>query len=140
MLDNKGQSLILFVIVLPVLLLILVLVIDIGKVISLKQELNNINEIVLDYGIDYLNNNVYTGNNNDNISSIENKLIEIIKLNKDDIDMIDVRIENDKIYILLSEKVDGLLSSILDISVFDIESSYVGYMDNDKKRIERVNG
>lgn len=138
MLNNRGQSLILFVIVLPVLLLILVLVIDIGRVISLKQELNNISEIVLDYGIDYLNNDV--DNNVDSISSIENKLIEIIELNKDDIDEIDVRIDNNKINILLSDSVDGIFSSILDIDIFNIKSSYVGYMDNNKKRIERVNG
>ena len=138
MLNNRGQSLILFVIVLPVLLLILVLVIDIGRVISLKQELNNISEIVLDYGIDYLNNEM--DNNIDSISSIENKLIEIIELNKDDIDEIDVRIDNNKINILLSDSVDGIFSSILDIDMFDIKSSYVGYMDNNKKRIERVNG
>ena len=138
MLNNRGQSLILFVIVLPVLLLILVLVIDIGRVVSLKQELNNISEIVLDYGIDYLNNDM--DDNIDSISSIENKLIEIIELNKDDIDEIDVRIDNNKIYILLSDSVDGIFSSILDIDMFDIKSSYVGYMDNNKKRIERVNG
>ena len=138
MLNNRGQSLILFVIVLPVLLLILVLVIDIGRVVSLKQELNNISEIVLDYGIDYLNNDM--DDNIDSISSIENKLIEIIELNKDDIDEIDVRIDNNKINILLSDSVDGIFSSILDIDMFDIKSSYVGYMDNDKKRIERVNG
>ena len=138
MLNNKGQSLILFVIILPVLLLILVLVIDIGRVIFLKQELNNINEIVLDYGIDYLNNDM--DNDVDSISSIENKLIEIIMLNKNDMDMINVRIEDNKIYIELDEKVDGLLSSIVDISVFDIKSSYVGYIDNGNKRIERVNG
>ena len=138
MLNNRGQSLILFVIVLPVLLLILVLVIDIGRVVSLKQELNNISEIVLDYGIDYLNNDM--DNNIDSISSIENKLIEIIELNKDDIDEIDVRIDNNKINILLSDSVDGIFSSILDIDMFDIKSSYVGYMDNNKKRIERVNG
>ena len=138
MLNNRGQSLILFVIVLPVLLLILVLVIDIGRVVSLKQELNNISEIVLDYGIDYLNNDM--DDNIDSISSIENKLIEIIELNKDDIDEIDVRIDNNKINILLSDSVDGIFSSILDIDMFDIKSSYVGYMDNNKKRIERVNG
>ena len=54
MLNNRGQSLVLFVITLPVLLIVLVIVIDIGRVISLKQELNNISELVLDYGLDYL--------------------------------------------------------------------------------------
>ena len=55
MLNNRGQSLVLFVITLPVLLIVLVIVIDVGRVISLKQELNSISELVLDYGLDYLN-------------------------------------------------------------------------------------
>lgn len=138
MLNNRGQSLVLFVVVLPILLLILVLVIDIGKVISLKQELNNINEIVLDYGIDYLNDSF--NNDINNISSIENELVNLIKLNKDDIDVINVRIDDDKINIILEDNVNGLLSSVIDISVFEIKSCYVGYIDNGKKRIEKVNG
>ena len=71
MLNNKGQSLVLFVVVLPILLLLLILVIDIGKVIVLKQELNNINEIVLDYGIDNISN-----------EGIENELKNLVRLNK----------------------------------------------------------
>ena len=162
MLNNRGQSLVLFVITLPVLLIVLVLVIDIGRVISLKQELNSISELVLDYGLDYLNdvgsdnsdgnidtdvNNINDNVNgdgfrNNNLSSdnIDDKLIEMIKLNKNDIDFIDVRIEDNKIYIELSDRVDGVISSIINISMFDIESSYVGYIDNNEKRIERVNG
>ena len=52
MLNNKGQSLVLFIIILPILIFILILVIDVGKIIVLKQELNNISEFVLDYGLD----------------------------------------------------------------------------------------
>jgi len=167
MLNNRGQSLVLFVITLPILLIILVIVIDIGRVISLKQELNNISELVLDYGLDYWNginmntnddeeiidsnlnidiDGIIVNDNSEDVSiendviDIEDRLIEIIKLNKDDIDFIDVRIEDNKIYIELSDRVDGIFSSIIDISVFDIRSSYVGYIDNNEKRIERVNG
>ena len=162
MLNNRGQSLVLFVITLPVLLIVLVIVIDIGRVISLKQELNSISELVLDYGLDYLNdvdidnsdgnidtdvNNINDNVNgdsfrNNNLSSdnIDDKLVEMIKLNKNDIDFIDVRIEDNKIYIELSDRVDGIFSSIINISMFDIKSSYVGYIDNNDKRIERVNG
>ena len=162
MLNNRGQSLVLFVITLPVLLIVLVIVIDIGRVISLKQELNSISELVLDYGLDYLNdvdidnsdgnidtdvNNINDNVNgdgfrNNNLSSdnIDDKLIEMVKLNKNDIDFIDVRIEDNKIYIELSDRVDGIFSSIINISMFDIKSNYVGYIDNNDKKIERVNG
>lgn len=134
MLNNKGQSLILFVVVLPVLLLILILVIDIGKVMVLKQELDNISEIVLDYGLDRLNNDDL-----DNIN-LEGELTDLVKLNKDDIDMINMSLEDNKIYIELNERVEGILSGLIDISIFDVKSYYVGYIDNDEKRIEKVSG
>ena len=118
MLNNKGQSLVLFVIILPILFLILILVIDIGRLITLKNELNNINNIVLDYGLDNLE-----------MVDLENKLIDVINLNKDDIDNIDVTVDGDKIYINMNEKLDA---------IFDIKISYIGYMDNGKKRIERM--
>ena len=129
MLNNKGQSLILFVLVLPIFLLIFVLVIDIGKVINLKQELDNINKIVLDYGLDNLDDD-----------NINNELINLIELNNDEIDKVDIEIQNDKIYIKLSENIDGIFSQFVDISIFKVNSSYMGYKDNNEKRIEKVNG
>lgn len=127
MLNNKGQSLVLFVIVLPILMLILVLVIDIGKIIVLKQELSNISEIVLDYGLDKIDD-----------LEIETELEELIKLNKNDIDMIHLYIEDEKIYIELEEKSDGIFSGFIDIPLFNIKTSYVGYIENEEKRIERL--
>ena len=141
MLNNKGQSLILFVIVLPVVLFILVLVIDIGKVLVLRQELNNISEIVLDYGLDKLDMDDNTSSDIDDSNyNLEDELIEVIKLNKSDIDKIDVRIDNDRIYVDLYKGKEGIFSSLVDISMFNVKSSYVGYLDNNKKRIERVRG
>ena len=127
MLNNKGQSLVLFVIVLPILMLILVLVIDIGKVIVLKQELSNISEIVLDYGLDKIDED-----------EIEVELKEIVKLNKDDIDKINLYIEDEKIYLELEDKSEGIFSGFVDISIFNIKTSYVGYIENEEKRIERL--
>ena len=43
-LNNKGQSLVMFVLILPLLLFIMVLVIDIGNIILSKQELDDINK------------------------------------------------------------------------------------------------
>lgn len=127
MLNNKGQSLILFVLVLPILLLLLILVIDIGKIIVLKQELNNISEIVLDYGIDNINK-----------ENIEKELEELVNINKKEIDKINVYIEDNKIYIYLTEKSDGVLSSLINLPIFSVKTSFVGYMLGDEKRIERT--
>ena len=129
MLNNRGQSLVMFVIILPILLLIFILVMDIGNIVVAKQKLNNINEIVLDYGLDNLDNN-----------DISNKLQELIKLNDREIDETRVYIENDKIYVELNDKVNGIFSRFVNISIFNVKSYYVGYIENDEKRIEKVSG
>lgn len=127
MLNNKGQSLVLFVIVLPILMLILVLVIDVGRVIVLKQELSNISEIVLDYGLDKIDDN-----------ELELELNNLVKLNKKDIDKIDISIEDEKIYLKLEDKSKGIFSGFVDISMFNVKTSYVGYIESEEKRIERL--
>ena len=127
MLNNKGQSLVLFIIVLPILLLILILVLDIGKAITMKKELNNINDIVIEYGL-----------NNLDKENLEEELIELIKLNKNDIDNIEVNIDNKKIYIMMEEKINGVFTNFVDIPIFNIKSSYVGYINDGKNRIERM--
>ena len=127
MLNNKGQSLVLFVIILPIILFILVFVMDVGRAINLKYELINISNIVLDYGLDSMND-----------ENIINDLEELVILNKSDIDNINVRVENEKIYIDLVDKYNGVLSSLVDISIFNINTSYVGYIENEKKRIENL--
>ena len=127
MLNNKGQSLVLFVIILPILVFILIFVIDIGKIILLKQELSNISEIVLDYGLDKIDD-----------EKIDTELNDLIKLNKNDIDKTNLYIEDNKIYIKLEDKCEGMFSGFIDISIFNIKTSYVGYIENEKKRIERL--
>ena len=125
--NNKGQSLVLFIVILPVLLLLLVLIIDVGKMILLKLELNNISEIVLDYGIDNLDNeNIYSELNN------------LVKLNKTDIDKIEINIVDDKIYLELEASGKGLFTGLINETLFTIETNYVGYIDNEEKRIERI--
>ena len=125
MLNNKGQSLILFVMFLPIMLLILILIIDIGKIVVLKHELNNIADIVLNYGLD----NIEDENVIDNMNSL-------LVANKNDIDKFNISIDNDRIYIDISENVDGMFSNFIDISIYRVNVSYVGYIENNKKIIE----
>ena len=129
MLDNRGQSLVLFVVVLPILLLIIVLVIDVGRVFTVKQNLDSINNIVLDYGLDNLNE-----------EDLINNLKQLVKLNNDEVDEVNIRIEDNKIYLESNQKVEGIFSKFVDVSIFDIKSSYVGYIDDGNKKIEEISG
>jgi len=122
--NNRGQSLVLFVLLIPLVLMILYAVYEIGRMTLLKHELDNINTIALDYGIDKIND-----------ENIDIEIKELIEKNKNDIDEIDIKILDDKMYITLEDSLSKKTS--LFKNVFIVKSSYVGYMDNDKKKIER---
>ena len=128
MYNNKGQSLVLFVLIIPIILLLMMLVFDIGKLVLLKQELSDINYIALDYGVDNLE-----------LDGLEDKMKEIININKDDIDNVSIDIMDNKICITLEESVDTTFSLIKNLKVFKIKSAYCGYIENEKTIIERKN-
>ena len=123
--NNKGQSLVMFVLILPIILMILVIVVDIGKMILLRSSLNNINYIAMDYGLDNLDR-----------ENIVDDIEEVIYKNKSDIDSVSVLIDDGKIQIALKDNVDLLI--LKDRQLFYVKSTYVGYISNNKKIIERV--
>lgn len=127
MLNNKGQSLILFIIMFPIILLILIITIDLGRIYTRKLELDNINKLTLNYGLDKLEE-----------PTLKDEMLNLINLNTKEIDKIDIKIENNKLYIHINDSVDGLFSNIINIKTFKIESSYIGYFEGNTKRIERV--
>lgn len=123
MINNKGQSLVMFVLLLPIMILIMFMVIDIGKMILLRNELDNINYLAIDYGLDNLDN--------DNIEDI---LKDVVYKNRNSIDSNSILIDDEKIKIVLEDKVNLI---ILKNSNIRVKSSYVGYFNGDKKIIER---
>ena len=124
-LNNKGQSLVLFVVFLPILLLIMILVIDVGNTIMKKEEINNVNYITIEYGLDNINE-----------EDLDKKLVSMINKNIDDISMVNVNVETTKITITIKKDINGMLTDKL--KIFELESTYVGYIKNGKKIIERV--
>ena len=124
--NNRGQSLIAFVLIVPIILLLILMVYDISSMVLLKKELNDINYLTLDYAINHMDD-----------ESIYDKLHEIISKNKMDIDEVNIQIEDDKVFITLKDNINNKLSLINKVRIFDIESAYVGYLDNGKKIIEK---
>lgn len=124
-LNNKGQSLVLFILILPILLLVSILVFEIGNVYTSKSELDDINYLVIDYGLDHITE-----------TNLEEKLIELIKLNSNDLFYISVNVEDSKINVTTKRKVKGILSK--SFNIFEVVSNYEGYMENEDKVIGRV--
>lgn len=139
-LNNKGQSLVLFIVVIPILIGIMALVVDLGNAFCKKAEINSVLEYVLDYGI--LNGEVFFENEgkeyfNEELVIWKDNLKKLLDYNLDYSD--NKIILNDKVITISSTTyVEGIFSNMLDIRGFKIESEYQGYIENDKVVIKRI--
>lgn len=123
-LNNKGQSLVLFICILPIILMIVLLVYDMGQLSSEKEKLNSINKIA----IKYLKENNTT---EEYLIKAEN----LIKKNDSSIEIIKLENLNNKVTISLNKEVLSTLGKLIKIFKYDIKSTYE--LENNKiKRIK----
>jgi len=139
-LNNKGQSLILFIILIPILLGIMALVIDVGNALTKKNETDNIVEYVLDYGLN--NSEVFFENKdkeylNENLINLKDNLVMLLNYNLKNNNN-EVAFVDNSIIITSNTYVQGIFSNILNIKGFKIESEYKGHIQNDEKIIKKV--
>lgn len=124
-LNNKGQSLVMFIMILPILLLLFIIVGDIGNVMVNKQELDNVNYLIIEYGLDHINE-----------GNIESKLIDMIVLNDVKLNEINVDVSSGKVKVVTRKDINGILAK--GFKIFNVKSEYIGYIENGKKIIERL--
>lgn len=150
-LNNKGQSLVLFILMIPILLGVMALVVDMGNLYLKKNELDSVIEFVMDYGMDALMEdesiieeeveNTYIDDTLSNTrieldkreSSLEVLLNYNLKNSKNE-----VYVDTDKIVISSKTYVDGIFSRIFSFKGFSIESEYQGVISDSKKIIEKI--
>ncbi len=123
-LNNKGQSLVMFVVILPVIIMILMMVVDIGKMVNLKSELDNINYIAISYGLDNISDD-----------DIQDKIRKLIYKNKLGIDEVKIEIDDGEVDITLVDGIDLIL--LKESNILRVRSSYRGIISDEKKIIER---
>lgn len=123
-LNNKGQSLVMFVVILPVIIMILMMVVDIGKMVNLKSELDNINYIAISYGLDNISDD-----------DIQDKIRKLVYKNKLGIDEVKIEIDDGEIDITLVDGIDLIL--LKESNILRVRSSYRGIISDEKKIIER---
>lgn len=157
-LNNKGQSLVLFILLIPIILGIMALVFDLGNALTKKNEIDNVIEMVLE---NELKNTYVEDTDNDKIeedvseedTNLNDTIIEDTSLTSIDnstrIETIEVlltynlknietnvEIDDDIIVIKAKTYVDGIFSNILSIKGFRVESEYRGYLVS--KNIEKI--
>lgn len=125
-LNNKGQSLVMFIIIIPIFLLVVTLVYDVGSAIYEKNRLSNTSYMVIEYGLDNINN----------VS--EDELILLIQKNVSNLNYISVDIDNDKIEIVLGKDIKGIIGSMFGFDLIRANSQCEGTITNGIKKIERI--
>ena len=123
-LNNKGQSLVLFIMIIPILLLIMVFVYDMGMLLYEKDRLSNTVNMAMDYALD-----------NKEVSDEEIRDL----INKNMTKEVDIKIDrnDDNITIEVIEEVSFIFSNLFDFDFTKIDIKYEGKIIDNKKIIER---
>lgn len=124
--NNKGQSLVMFVLIIPIFLFILTLVYDVGNAIYEKDRLSNTNYLTIEYGL----------NNIDTVT--ENDLKNLIEQNTSNLKYIYVTIEENQIEIKMEKDAKSIIGKMFNFNLVKIISHYEGKIINNQKEIERI--
>lgn len=124
--NNKGQSLVMFVLIIPIFLLILTLVYDVGNALYEKDILSNTNYLTIEYGL----------NNIDTVT--ENDLKNLIEQNTSNLKYIYVTIEENQIEIKMEKDAKSIIGKMFNFNLVKIISHYKGKIINNQKEIERI--
>ena len=122
--NNRGQTLVMFVIFLPVLIIIFAGLIEVSTINIEANKLDSINSIAIDYGLDNIND-----------ENIKDKLEELIKTNDNKIEQINIKLEDNKLNIELTKYKDSIFGKIISKENYKIVSKYKGNIKEDKKMI-----
>ena len=126
--SEKGQSLILFVVFVPLVVMLGTYVVDVSNARYESNKINNINKIVIEYGLNHIDDDP------------KEDMIKLIYQNDEEIDnyMIELDTTNKTIIVELEKSSPGLFGSIVGKDLYQEKSKYKGYFIEDKMIIERV--
>lgn len=115
--NNRGQVLILFVLMIPVFLLLLAIVIDLGLLYYEDKRLENtVKESVL-YGLKHQSD-----------VDVQERIRNLVNKNIDSIKDITVYQEENYIQVTVIENYKGLFTYLFKNNIYEIENTYYGYL------------
>jgi Flp pilus assembly protein TadG len=109
--NNKGQTLVIFVFLLPIILGLVAFLVDSSLIMYQDNRLDRINEVALDYAI----------KKKDTITN--ERIIELILKNDKDIKIDLVNVTSSKIIIKTRKEFDSLFGRVLDFKKYTVKSS-----------------
>lgn len=121
--DSKGQTLVIFVLILPILLLLFALIWEVGNLgLTINKYETEIKDTI-EYGLNHLDD-----------ENLEEVLTNLLKANLEG--DINVEINNQVIKVNVKQKYDALFNNLLN-NRFDIDLTYNGYIENNKFIIQK---
>lgn len=123
-LNNRGQSLVLFVVIIPIFLFLITIVYGMGTLVYEKDRLSNTIYMAINY---------YLDNNGIRESDVSNLIID----NEDNIRDIDIVTDDNFIDVMVIKDIKGF-SWLYGFDFSNVEVHYVGKFIDGKKVIERV--
>ncbi|NLM63075.1 MAG: hypothetical protein GX190_01995 [Mollicutes bacterium] len=125
--NNKGQTLVVFVIILPLIVLLLTMIINEGSLYIQKRTMENtIKEAIL-YRFDF------EGSDEEVLQKIERYLYK----NIDNIEYLNIDIDDGYIKINIESSIEKELPSFIFQNQLTIKFTYIGYINNEKIIIEK---
>ena len=119
--NNHGQTLIIFVILLPLLLALIAFVVDISYMYGEKLHLQNTTKMIIKNNYkDRLENN------------IENKVKDLYKKNNIKVYQSDIKTSNDYFKIETKSEIDSIFGKVIGLKKYKIKVSLKGYKKEDK--------
>ena len=120
---NKGQTLVIFVLILPILLLLFALIWEVGNLGFTINKYETEIKDTIEYGLNHLDD-----------ENLEDILTNLLKANLEG--DINVEINNQVIKVNVKQKYDALFNNLLN-NRFDIDLTYNGYIENNKFIIQK---
>lgn len=120
-LNNKGQVLVLFVVMFPIIFFLVAYFIENMLITSEKNKINNIGELAIKYAYE----------NKDDIE-INSKLNNLVMQNDKDIEIKKFTVNTDNIVISLYKNIGSIFGKIIGIKKYDVTSNYEASFTDDK--------
>jgi Flp pilus assembly protein TadG len=124
--NKKGQVLIVFILMLPIFLMLIGMIIDIGYNYLEKRKLDNVIKDTIVYGLEH---------NTEDPEVLRGKMNHLIDENISNITLSNIVIEENNVKITINKETEGLFGRILNKRLYQISSSYRGYMENAELKI-----
>ena len=118
MINKKGQTLILFVFLLPLIIGIMAFVVDIGLIMSKTTNLKEVTKLIIHEGIEK--------------DLTEEEIHNLFVKNKIDIDNLKLNVANKEIEVNNKIEINSIFGSIIGIKKYEIKVNLKGYINNNK--------